>query len=157
MATRIEGSTIRQVLLETGWIEVRDFRAQAANQTVDGVSLGASVTFETRQGRKTIPASAVLDVYTVSAEAEELAEQDRQAEQTARDARLFEWQHRTDRATYDRLTEAQNGRCGQCGTLLTEARFVHLVNTDEGPVLLHRDFYAGCSPLAPRLGEPTNG
>lgn len=158
MATiKIDGSSIRQVLLETGWVEVRDFRATAGNQTVDGVAIGASVTFETRHGKRTIPASSVLDVYTVSADAEAEAEADRRAEDREREARLFHWQHYTDRDTYERLAEAQNGRCGECGTLLGEARFVHLVRTDDGPVLLHRDFYAGCSPLAPRLGGPTDG
>lgn len=154
-AIKIDPATVRQVLLETGWVEVRDFHAIPANQTVDGVALGASVTFETRQGRRTLPASSVLDVYTVSAKAEAQAELEKQAEQAVRDAQIFEWRHYTDADTYARLADAQNGRCAKCGTTLTQARFVHRFNSDEGPVLLCRDLYAGCSPLSPRLGEPS--
>jgi hypothetical protein len=153
-AIRVDGSTVRQVLLDTGWVEVRNFEVTAATQVVDGVPLGASATFETRQGRRTVPMSAVFDVFTVDSEAEAEAARLAQAEQSERDARLFEWQHYTDRETYDQLAEAQDGRCAGCGTDLRYARFVHLFRTEDGPVLLHRDLFAGCSPLAPRLGEP---
>jgi hypothetical protein len=149
----LDSPIVKQVLLETGWVEVRDVRVTPARKSVDGVRLGASVTFETREGRRTVPIAAVLDVYAVSAEAEAEAARLAKADQAERDARLFLWQHYTDRETYDRLAEAQNGRCGQCGVNLNGARFVHLVRTEEGPVLLHRDLYGGCSPLHPRLGR----
>lgn len=155
MATiKVEGSSIRQVLLDTGWVEVRDLRAIPARQSVDGVPIGASATFETRHGKRTVPMSAVLDVYVVNVEAEAAEREFARAEQVASEARLFAWQHFTDRETYDRLAEAQGFRCGKCNVDLRYARFVHLVRTDDGPVLLHRDLRSGCSPLQPRLGAP---
>lgn len=152
--SKVDGSTVRQVLLETGWVDVRNFRAIPASQSVDGVTLGASASFETRHGPRTVPIASVLDVYTTNLEDEAEEARQAQAELAERKARLFSWQHYTDEATYYRLAEAQDWRCGQCNADLRDSRFVHLVTTSSGPVLLHRDMFAGCSPLAPRLGEP---
>ncbi len=81
----------------------------------------------------------ILTQGEVEAEAEE-----------ARDleARLFEWQHRTDRKTYDASLKAQKGICPKCRAGLADFAITHY---DESSKTI---LCAGCTPFQHRYGSP---
>lgn len=151
MAIDINGGNITEVLLDTGWVRVRDFRVQSVNAA--GVKWPTAATFETEQGYTTVPASSVLGVRgTRPRTAEEVAEA--KAAEVARAEELLRWQtYAPDRETHDRLFAEQDGKCQGCGIRLDEVRFRHYVLTTNGPALLCHHGVKGCSPLAPRYGQ----
>lgn len=151
MAINIEGANVTDVLLDTGWVRVMDFRVQSVN--VAGVKWPTAATFETEHGYTSVPASSVLGVRgTRPRTPEELAEA--KAAEVARADAMLRWQtYAPDRETHDRLYAEQDGKCKGCGTRLDEVRFRHYVLTKDGPELLCHHGVKGCSPLAPRYGQ----
>ena len=151
MAIDINGGNITEVLLDTGWVRVKDFRVQAVNAA--GVKWPTAASFETESGFTTVPASSVLGVRGNRPKSAEELEAER-AEAQAKADEVLRWQtYAPDRETFDRLYQAQDGKCKECGIGLSEVRLRHYVVTADGPALLCHHGFKGCSPLLPRYGE----